>query len=467
MIDKSIKNELKKSLINNKLCMYIGSGFSTPCGLPVWKELMRPLAESIGFDIEKETEYMQIAQYYVNEKSRHELNEIIREKFNLKSKITENSENHKLLASLSLPEVWTTNYDNAIENSYDELNIDFDLKVKKEDLSYGINKKLQIYKVHGSYNEPDECIVTQQDYEDLYDKKKYYIEALKVSLIQKQFLFMGFSFKDPDIRFILAELRRAEIQKRTHYWITYDNPKWKKYDKNKQNIFIKDLEKNYGICPIRISNWNELTDLLKDLNKYKNQKSVFISGALAETSPEQGQFLETLSSSLIKNELSIVSGYGLGVGSQIITGALNEIYENHKISSDYLKLHPFPQNVSDPAKRKELWKKYRTDMCIEAGFQIIVFGNKKDPSDETKRINSPGIQEEFEIAVDNHLFIIPVGSTGYKAEEIWDLMNKDLDKYGYTSKKLKKYFGELKSIDYNSPKLIETINKIIREVCNE
>ena len=26
---------------------------------------------------------------------------------------------------------------------------------------------------------------------------------------------------------------------------------------------------------------------------------------------------------------------------------------------------------------------------------------------------------------------------------------------------------ELKSIDYNSPKLIETINKIIREVCNE
>ena len=56
MIDKSIKNELKKSLLNNKLCMYIGSGFSIPCRLPDWKELMRPLAESIGFDIEKETE---------------------------------------------------------------------------------------------------------------------------------------------------------------------------------------------------------------------------------------------------------------------------------------------------------------------------------------------------------------------------------------------------------------------------
>lgn len=467
MIDKSIKNELKKSLLNNKLCMYIGSGFSISCGLPDWKELMRPLAESIGLDIDKETEYMQVAQYYVNEKNRHELNEIIRDKFNLKSKITEISENHKLLTSLSLPEVWTTNYDNTLENSYNELKVDFDLKVRKEDLSYGINKKLQIYKIHGSYSNPNECIVTQEDYEDLYEKKKYFIEALKVSLIQKQFLFMGFSFKDPDIRFILAELRRAEINKRNHYWITYDNPKWTKYEKNKQNLFIKDLEKNYGISPIRISSWSELTNLLEELNKYKNQKSVFISGALAETSPEQGKFLETLSSNLIKNELSIVSGYGLGVGSQIITGALNEIYKNHKISSDYLKLHPFPQNVSDSAKRKEMWTKYRTDMCKEAGFQIIVFGNKIDPSDKTKCINSPGIQEEFEIAIDNQLFIIPVGSTGYKAEEIWDLMNKDLDKYGYKSRILKKYFKELKSFDYNDKKLIETINKIISEVCNE
>lgn len=467
MIDKDIRNTLKNSLQNDKLCVYLGSGFSKKCGLPDWKELMKPLAESIHLEIEKEPEYMQIAQYYVNEKNRHKLNEIIRDKFNLKSKITEISENHKLLTSLSLPEVWTTNYDNALENSYKELNVDFDLKIQKDDLSYGINKKLQIYKIHGSYENPDECIITQEDYEDLYDKKKYFIEALKISLIQKQFLFIGFSFKDPDIRFILAELRRADINKRNHYWVTYDDPDWDDYEKNKQEIFIRDLRKNYGICPIRIAAWNELTELLRELNKYKNQKSIFISGALAETSTDQSQFLENLSSSLIKNNLSIVSGYGLGVGSQIITGALNEIYLNHKISSDYLKLHPFPQNVSDSAKRKALWKKYRTDMCKEAGFQIIVFGNKKDPSDETKCINSPGIQEEFEIAVDNQLFIIPVGSTGYKAEEIWDLMNKDLDKYGYTSKKLKKYFGELKSIDYNNSKLIETINNIIREVCNE
>ena len=466
MIDLSIKKALKQALLSNKLCVYIGSGFSIPCGLPDWKELMRPLAKSINLDIDKETEYMQVAQYYVNDNDRHDLNEIIRDKFNLRNNITEVSENHKLLTNLSLPEVWTTNYDNALENSYKDLNVDYDLKVRKEDLSYGINKKLQIYKIHGSYDIPEECIVTQEDYEDLYDKKKYFIEALKVSLIQKQFLFMGFSFKDPDIRFILAELRRAEIKKRTHYWITYDNPKWTKYEKNKQNIFIKDLQKNYGICPIRISDWSELTDLLRELNKYKNQKSIFISGALAETTSEQSQFLENLSSSLIKNDLSIVSGYGLGVGSQIITGALNEIYENHKISSDYLKLHPFPQNVSDPVKRKELWTNYRTDMCKESGFQIIVFGNKIDPSDKSKRINSPGVQEEFEIAHNNHLFIIPVGSTGYKAEEIWESMNKDLDKYGYTTKSLKKAFNELKSIDYKNPKLIETITKIISEVSN-
>lgn len=463
MIEKIVKNSLKAALVNDKLCAYIGSGFSKTCGLPDWKELMKPFAESINLDIDKEKEYMQVAQYYVNEKGRYELNNLIKDNFNLD--LTRVSNNHKLLASLQLPELWTTNYDNALEKGYESLNIDYDVKKIEEDLSYGINKKLQIYKIHGSCDNPEACVLTQEDYEDYYQNRKYFIEALKTSLIQKQFLFIGFSFNDPDIRFILAELRRANIRGRKHYWVSYDNPDFSEYEKNRQELFIKDLERNYDINAIRISDWNELTNLLSDLNKYKNQQSVFISGALKEVKSEQSVFLENLSSNLIKNSLSIVSGYGLGVGSQIITGALNEIYKENKISSDCLKLHPFPQTVSDPIKRKELWTKYRTDMCKNAGFLIIVFGSKDDGKGNT--INSPGIQEEFEIAREKGLFIIPVGSTGFKAKEIWELMNKDYENYGYKNDKLKDYFSKLNTIDITNFELIEVIINIIKEVCDE
>ena len=151
---------------------------------------------------------------------------------------------------------------------------------------------------------------------------------------------------------------------------------------------------------------------------------------LNNTNSEQGVFLEKLAARLVEENYSIVSGYGLGGGSQIITGALNTIYAQKKISSDYLKLHPFPQNIADASERQRVWTRYRSDMCEEAGFQIIVFGSKKDPNDCTKTINSAGVKEEFELAHEKGLFVIPVSATGFMAQEVWRTINADLPKYG-------------------------------------
>jgi hypothetical protein len=462
-MEKTTLTIIKEALINDKLCAYIGSGFSVSCGFPDWKTFIEPLAKSLNLCIKKETEYMQIAQYFVNMNGRQSLNKIIKDSFFVDK--TNLSPNHLLLAKLKLPEIWTTNYDNAIETAYKKLNINYDLKQKKEDLSFGIHKKPQIFKIHGSFNIPNECVVTQSDYEDYYDNKKYFIEALKVSLIQKIFLFIGFSFKDPDIRFILAELRRANIQGRKHYWIVYDNPNLTPYEKNKQKIFIEDLKKNYKIVPNLIKDWEEITKLLEQLNLCKRKRSVFISGALIPpTKTEDNSFLESIAARLIKEGFNIVSGYGLGVGSQIITGALNQIYmeKKNESSSDRLKLHPFPQAIANPQKRKELWTRYRNDMCLEAGIQIILYGCKIDGNRNI--VNSPGIQEEFELAKKNNLFIIPVGSTGYKAQEIWDIMNKNKKSFGYNTKNLLNGFKKINDLKIENPNLIDAIIDIIKEV---
>ena len=462
-VEKTTLSALKEALINDKLCAYIGSGFSAPCNLPNWKSLIEPLAISLNLDINKEKEYMQVAQFFVNKTGRSALNKIIEHSFDVD--ITKISKNHILLAKLRLPEIWTTNYDNALEKTYEELNINYDLKLKENDLAFGIHKKPQIFKIHGSFNFPEECIVTQSDYEDYYDNKKYFIEALKVSLIQKLFLFIGFSFRDPDIRFVLAELRRANIKRRKHYWIVYDDPGLTLYEKNKQKIFIKDLKMNYKIVPILIKDWGEITELLEMLNMCKRKRSIFISGALIPpTKVEDNTFLESIAARLIKEGFNIVSGYGLGVGSQIITGALNQIYmeKKNENSSDRLKLHPFPQTITDSQKRKELWTRYRNDMCLEAGIQIILYGCKMD--ENNKLINSPGIQEEFELAKKNNLFIIPVGSTGYKAKEIWDKINKNKNSFGYNTKAHSKAFKKLNDLKIDNPNLIDAIIEIIKEI---
>ena len=51
---------------------------------------------------------------------------------------------------------------------------------------------------------------------------------------------------------------------------------------------------------------------------------------------------------------------------------------------------------------------------------------------DSKVVLANGMRSEYEIAVDKHNLIVPVGCTGYIAQEIWNEVNKDLSAY-YTN----------------------------------
>ena len=129
-------------------------------------------------------------------------------------------------------------------------------------------------------------------------------------------------------------------------------------------------------------------------------------------------------------DFNIISGFGLGVGSSVIIGALQEIYMYTKsVHEDRLLLRPFPQGIEDATTRQALWKKYREDMISRAGVSIFLFGNKLN---DTEIIFANGMKQEFEIAVERHNLIVPVGCTGYVAHEIWNTINQDMSAF-YTN----------------------------------
>lgn len=123
--------------------------------------------------------------------------------------------------------------------------------------------------------------------------------------------------------------------------------------------------------------------------------------------------------------------------------------------NDYLCLRPFPQGCFSLEERRERNAKYRNEILEDIGIAIFIFGNKVDG---TKVINASGCKEEFDIAVDKGCIVIPVGSTGYMAKELLDIVKSEPDKFSY----LENYIDQLET-ETDCDKLIDIIMKVIDE----
>jgi hypothetical protein len=86
------------------------------------------------------------------------------------------------------------------------------------------------------------------------------------------------------------------------------------------------------------------------------------------------------------------------------------------LDEDRLLVRPFPQSAPGMTDRAQLWTRYREDILKRAGVAVFVFGNKL-VGDEL--VHSNGMKEEFDLALANGVFPIPVGITGGMARELW------------------------------------------------
>lgn len=68
-------------------------------------------------------------------------------------------------------------------------------------------------------------------------------------------------------------------------------------------------------------------------------------------------------------------------------------------------------------------RRYREDMASYAGAAVFLFGNKLRDGNV---VLSDGMLQEFEIAKEKGLALIPVGATGYMAGELWKQVMSDL-----------------------------------------
>jgi hypothetical protein len=476
-MDKQIEifiNKFLKELEEENAAIFAGAGLSVGAGFVNWRELLRPIAEQLHLDVDKEHDLVSVAQYHCNHHcgNRHELNQLLIDEFCRDHTLTEN---HRILARLPIRTFWTTNYDRLIEKALQEAGRVPDVKYTVSQLAHTRAKRDSIvYKMHGDVEHPHDAILTKDDYERYHLTREPFITALSGDLVSKTFLFLGFSFTDPNLDYILSRIRiNFPRDGRKHYCIAKKQERKSsetdtdyQYALLKQELVIKDLQR-FNVQTLLVDHYADITTILQALESRYRRKTILISGSAHEYGhfPTAERFIQELSGTLIKNGYKIVSGFGLGVGSHVITGALQQIYEKQgKQLHDQLVLRPFPQG--DEAVQRQ-WEAYRQDMVSYAGVAIFIFGNKLNPTGNDITLAN-GVKREFDIAKELGLKVIPVGSSGYMAKKLWKELMKDFDAfYPNQSLELKQAFDKLGQ-EVNSPdnliaQILDTLNLIEKE----
>lgn len=446
-------NQLKLS----NLSFFLGAGVSVGAGFPSWEGLLEDIANDIGIDLKKENDYYKIFQYCVNELGLSTVKQRVYEKL---STLSYKSEGIESALKLPIDSFWTTNFDQVLERNIEFKHAvrpiiiykDTDLTNVQANLS---RANFKVFKLNGHLEDRKSWVLTQSDLEKYRDDHSGMLTFFRRELVQNTFFFLGNSFTDTVILSALSEVKKyfGELNQ-YHYTIL-------KRDKKRQDFdfFIKDLERRYGIKTLVVDSYSEIPIVLDEISDRLRKRQIFFSGSFRSILKEEQDFVtilsEKLTTLLLENSFKICSGMGRRLGDLIAGNSLRWLVENNHIVSKSLVLRPdkYYQHGSD-GKPNDITRRMREYAQHDSGIAVFLCGQERDDAK-----GSEGTYQEFKIALENNLKVIPIGATGYEARKIWQEVKNNITRYGY----LEKYIDRLDD-KTNPDELARVVVQIIKDI---
>ena len=265
--------------------MLIGAGLSQGVGYPGWDALLQgPRARANVPD--EVVDAPLVAEYIAHQMGRESFDSAILKPFE-----TDRApgRSHKLLGQLAdfgLRGVWTTNYDTLLEKVFPDA-----YRVFHDDDYAGYRKVVRngrLTKIHGSVGIDRNGIprweerptITRSDYEEYQQEHPILWAELQARFLTNTFLFLGFSFNDPNIE-VLLRLGRSLNKKfirAPHFAIMRREEE--QPSQRLQDLRVVDLERA-GIYVAYIRNFSEIELFLQDLRRRVLPPTLFVSGSSA------------------------------------------------------------------------------------------------------------------------------------------------------------------------------------------
>lgn len=239
----------------NKLVIFVGAGVSKNSGVCSWWELVRDIAIKIGYDdiCEKcamkeyysecgdgyafcgsnskcywkynfsADEFLKIPQYFFDTKGDKEYYAFLENKF---CQPYVPNEIDELIIKLNPEHIITTNYDHLIEDTLNP-NVSNYIVIKSDKDLLEQNGRHYIIKMHGDTDNIKEIVLKEDDYLK-YSQNHILIETyIKSLLIDKTFLFIGYSLNDNNLSLIMSYIdyfvKDKGVKNRSTHYLVVNN----------------------------------------------------------------------------------------------------------------------------------------------------------------------------------------------------------------------------------------------------
>ena len=202
--------ELRTSIKNGNVILFVGAGVSATLGLPNWSQLISHISSELGYDdriFKLYGDSLALAEFYeINKGHIGELRSWMDTKWNIDPEKIKESAIYEAIVKLNFPKIYTTNYDHCLETAFTAWNKKYKRIVSVDDFVNSNNAETQIIKFHGDTISDRSIVLTESSYFDRLAFDSPLDIKLRADMLGKSILFIGYSLSDINIRLLIYKL---------------------------------------------------------------------------------------------------------------------------------------------------------------------------------------------------------------------------------------------------------------------
>lgn len=404
-------DEIVREMLNGTFSVFCGAGADCDATKQQWQDIFTDKTKALykkGFsdiyllaDLEK--------RYY---NSNSFLNDICNKLLSLSDLESTHINN---IVNLNINQIWTTNFDSIIEKTI-QRKLGFQPTIIKESsdlFTENLNSDYLVYKLNGSVTKPDTMVLTKSDYFDYFKKQRLIFEMLKRQLVLDTFLFVGYSFTDDLVLNALREIKEIfPNQGKTHFrFVKKDSDSIKQQYDELETQYYYD---KYNIKTILINDYSDIDTYLQKLYERFCNHNVLIAGSFRQLANNDERInierlIESIIQKLINNNYNIYSGNGRGLG-EIVVAQINK----HNAEKRFVNRPLIFTN--DNSAQKEI----KNHLIMKDCDTMIIVCGQDDTLGSSKNVLRQYMAFTNQSESKKYPLVIPIPSTGYAAEKIYN-----------------------------------------------